>query len=144
MGVDVTIDVLDSNGNYRKIGTANTDASGAYTLTLMLDIPRDYTAVATFHGTNGYWPSYAETSFAVDPTAPTTTPTEAPPQSTADMYFVPAIAGIRFDHYSARLSTISAYKTTIRKQKLKQNSLFFVSNASEKYGLRRLCFTIHK
>jgi len=94
MGVDVTIDVLDSNGNYRNIGTATTDASGAYTLTWMPDIPGDYTVVATFHGTNGYWPSYAETSFTVDPAAPTTAPTEAPPQSTADMYFIPAIAGL--------------------------------------------------
>ncbi len=30
-GVPVSIDVLDSNGNYRHIGTATTDASGAFT-----------------------------------------------------------------------------------------------------------------
>ena len=94
LGVDVTIDVLDSNGNYRNIGTATTDASGAYTLTWMPDITGDYTVIATFHGTNGYWPSYAETSFTVDPAAPTTAPTEVPPGSPADMYFVPAIAGL--------------------------------------------------
>ena len=94
MGVDVTIDVLDSNGNYRNIGTATTDASGTYNLQWTPDIEGKYTLIATFHGTNGYWPSYAETAFAVDPAAPTTAPTEAPPQSTADMYFVPAIAGL--------------------------------------------------
>ena len=27
-GVPVTIDVMDSNGNYRNIGTATTDATG--------------------------------------------------------------------------------------------------------------------
>ncbi len=93
-GVDVTIDVVDANGNYRNIGTATTDASGAYTLTWMPDILGDYTVIATFHGTNGYWPSYAETSFTVDPAAATPSPTEAPPQSVVDMYFVPAVAGI--------------------------------------------------
>ena len=29
-GVQVTVDVLDSNGNYRNIGTATTDATGMY------------------------------------------------------------------------------------------------------------------
>ena len=68
-GVDVTIDVLDANNNYRNIGSATTDASGAYSLQWKPDIEGKYTVVATFHGTNGYWPSYSETSFAVDPAA---------------------------------------------------------------------------
>jgi outer membrane protein assembly factor BamB len=93
-GVEVTIDVRDSNGNYRNIGTATTDESGAYTLTWKPDITGDYTVIATFHGTNGYWSSYSETSFTVDPAAATPQPTAAPTQSVADMYFVPAVAGI--------------------------------------------------
>jgi hypothetical protein len=77
-GVDATIDVLDSNGNYRNIGTTTTDATGRYSLQWTPDIPGKYTVIATFHGTNGYWGSYSETSFAVDLAAPTTVPTNAP------------------------------------------------------------------
>jgi hypothetical protein len=85
---------LDSNGNYRNIGTATTDATGSYSLTWTPDIPGDYTVIATFHSTNGYWGSYSETSFAVAQ-APAATATPTPtPQSVADMYFVPAIAGL--------------------------------------------------
>ena len=93
-GVEVSIDVVDANGNFRNIGTARTDASGAYSLAWKPDIEGKYTVIASFHGTNAYWPSYAETAFAVDPAHPTAAPTEAPPQSPADMYFVPAIAGL--------------------------------------------------
>ena len=73
-GVPVTVDVLDSNGNYRNIGTATTDATGMYSLSWKPDIAGNYTVVATFQGTNGYWPSYSETSFVVDPAAPTASP----------------------------------------------------------------------
>jgi hypothetical protein len=73
-GVPVTVDVLDSNGNYRNIGTATTDATGTFSLQWTPDIPGKYTVIATFHGTNGYWPSNSETSFAVDPAAATASP----------------------------------------------------------------------
>jgi hypothetical protein len=88
-GVDVTLDVLDSNGNYRSIGTATTDATGTYRLTWTPDIPGDFTVIATFDGTNGYWPSYAEDGFTVME-APMTTPVAtAAPASMADLYFLP-------------------------------------------------------
>jgi hypothetical protein len=93
-GVPVTIDVIDSNGNYRTIGSATTDASGTFSLSWLPDIPGDYTVIVTFQGTQGYWPSYAETSFVVDPAHPTSAPTDAPEQSASEMYFVPAVAGI--------------------------------------------------
>ncbi len=93
-GVEVTLDVIDSNGNYRNIGTAVTDASGAFSYQWKPDIEGKYQVIATFHGTNGYWPSYSETAFAVDPAAATPAPTAAPAQSMADLYFVPAIAGL--------------------------------------------------
>jgi hypothetical protein len=64
-GVPVTIAVLDSNGNYRTIGTATTDASSAYCLTWIPDIPGTYTVIATFQGAKGYWSSYSETAFNV-------------------------------------------------------------------------------
>jgi PQQ-like domain len=77
-GVDVTIDVFDANNNYRNIGTATTDASGAFSFHWKPDIEGKYIVVATFHGTNGYWPSYAEAAFAVDPAAVVTPPEKQP------------------------------------------------------------------
>jgi len=93
-GVEVSIDVIDSNGNYRNIGTATSDASGFYSLQWTPDIEGKYTVIATFAGSGGYYPSYAQTAFAVDEAAPTPAPTEAPLTSVSDMYFVPAVAGI--------------------------------------------------
>jgi outer membrane protein assembly factor BamB len=73
-GVPVTIDVFDSNGNYRTIGTATTDATGTYHLTWTPDIPGDYAVIASFAGTKGYWPSSAEANFVVMNAAPTVSP----------------------------------------------------------------------
>ena len=87
-GVPVTIDVVDSNGNYRNIGTATTDASGEYSLVWAPDIPGTYNVVATFHGTNGYWPSYTETTFNVMQAAATPTSPISAPTSNTDMYIL--------------------------------------------------------
>jgi hypothetical protein len=70
----VQLYVLDSNGNYRTIGTATTNINGMYTLTWTPDIAGNYTVYAQFAGTNGYWPSSASTSFTVM-NAPITMPT---------------------------------------------------------------------
>jgi hypothetical protein len=93
-GVPVQLYVLDSNHNYRPIGTVLTDESGMYTLTWTPDIYGNFTVYANFAGTNGYWPSSAETSFNVMPAPPGTAAPTATPTSVADMYFVPAIAGL--------------------------------------------------
>jgi hypothetical protein len=93
-GVEVGLSVVDANNNYRDIGTATTDSKGNYNLVWTPDIPGTYHVIAAFGGTNGYWPSYQETVFTVTEPAPTAAPTEAPPQSVADTYFVPSIAGI--------------------------------------------------
>jgi len=82
-GVPVSIDVIDSNGNYRNIGTATTTSSGTYSLTWTPDIPGTYQVIATFHGTNGYWPTYAQTTFDVMQEHPTVAPTSAPPSNLA-------------------------------------------------------------
>jgi hypothetical protein len=78
-GVPVTISVTDSNHNTYTIGTATTDASGMYSLTWTPHPAGNYTVTATFAGTNGYWPSTAETTFnimnaPVATAAPTPTP----------------------------------------------------------------------
>ena len=95
-GVNVDVNVVDANGNFRTIGTTTTDAKGQYNLiwTPYTDIPGTYQVIATFAGTNGYWPSSATTAFNVMEAAPTPAPTAEPLQSVADMYFVPAVAGI--------------------------------------------------
>ena len=93
-GVTVQLYVLDSNGNYRPIGTATTDATGSYSLTWTPDIPGNFTVLANFEGTNGYWPSYSETTFnMMNAPAATATPTPTP-TSVADMYFVPSVIAI--------------------------------------------------
>jgi hypothetical protein len=93
-GVQVTLNVVDANGNYRTIGTATTDSTGFYSFVWTPDIEGKYTVYATFAGTKGYWGSAATTAFNVDPAAatPTPQPTQAP--SAADLYFLPAIAGL--------------------------------------------------
>ena len=73
-GVPVTLSVLDSNGNFQQIGTTTSDAEGYYTYNWKPDIPGAYTVYASFGGSTSYWPSQAETSFAVDPAALTPTP----------------------------------------------------------------------
>jgi outer membrane protein assembly factor BamB len=93
-GVEVLIDVLDSNGNYRNIGTATSDASGFYSLAWTPDIPGKYTVIARFAGSEGYWQSSAETAFNVEEAPEATPPPTPEPASTADLYFVPATAGI--------------------------------------------------
>jgi hypothetical protein len=88
-GVSVSLSVVDANGNYRSIGTATTDLSGAYSYQWTPDIPGKYIVYASFAGTNAYWPSSSQTSFAVDAIAPT--PTQSPSviaTSNDPMYFV--------------------------------------------------------
>ncbi len=94
VGVEVSLDVIDANGNYRNIGTATTDASGVYSYQWQPDIEGKYVVIASFKGTNGYWPSYAETAFAVDPAAPTQVPQATTTPLTIEQYFVPAIVAI--------------------------------------------------
>ncbi len=93
-GVPITLSVVDANGNYRDIGTTTSDAMGAFSYKWTPDIEGKYTVFASFAGSESYWSSYAETSLAVDPAAPTLAPTETPAQPMSDTYFVPAVAGI--------------------------------------------------
>ena len=73
MGVDVSLDVVDSNSNFRNIGTATSDASGFYSMDWTHDITDKYTLIATFAGSEAYCASYAEATFVVDE-APEPTP----------------------------------------------------------------------
>ena len=93
-GVPVSIDVIDSNGNYRHIGDTTSDASGKFNLAWAPDISGSYTVIANFAGSQSYYVSSAETSFYATAAAATPAPTATPLQAVADMYFVPAVVGI--------------------------------------------------
>ena len=82
-GVQVELAALDSNGNHYPIGYVTTDESGMYTMTWTPNIPGNFTVYAVFAGTNGYWPSSAETSFNVMKAAATPAPTASPPTGLA-------------------------------------------------------------
>ncbi len=93
-GVPISIAVIDSNGNYRSIGNTVSDATGAYSLQWTPDITGKYTVIATFAGSNSYYGSSAETSFAVDAAAATPAPTQEQTQSMTDTYLLPSVAAI--------------------------------------------------
>ncbi|HLC01166.1 MAG TPA: PQQ-binding-like beta-propeller repeat protein [Candidatus Bathyarchaeia archaeon] len=88
IGVEVTLSVLDANGNFREIGTTTSDASGFYSLMWTPDIPGKYTVVARFAGSESYYPSQAETAFAVDPAPPAPTEPEPQPLIMTDTYIM--------------------------------------------------------
>jgi hypothetical protein len=86
VGVEVTISVLDSNNNYRDVGTVTSDVDGFFSLEWMPEIPGKYTVYASFTGTKGYWPSHDVTAFTVLE-APEETPGPTPePGSMTDSY----------------------------------------------------------
>lgn len=93
-GVPIELYVLDSNENYRSIGTTVSDANGFFSFSWEPDIEGSYTVYASFEGSNSYWPSRAVAAFTVDPAAatPAPQPTQAP--SLADQYILPGIIGI--------------------------------------------------
>jgi hypothetical protein len=84
-GVEVTIDVLDSNNNYYNIGKATSDASGFYSFEWAPEIPGKFLVFATFAGSNSYGSSFAETAMTVaeaPPASPTPPPLTLPPTET--------------------------------------------------------------
>jgi hypothetical protein len=92
-GVPITISVLDANGNYRTIGTTTSDASGTFAFNWTPDITGAYTIYAAFAGSESYYASNAVAHlYASEQTTTTPQPTQTP--SAADLYFLPAIAGL--------------------------------------------------
>lgn len=87
-GVEVVMNVIDSNGNYREIGRATSDASGFYSFRWIPDIPGKYTVYASFAGSEAYWPSNAETAFSVDEALPPPAEPEPEPPSMTDTYVI--------------------------------------------------------
>ncbi|MBA7484317.1 hypothetical protein ES707_19842 [subsurface metagenome] len=67
VGVPVTLETIDPNGNYVNIGTATTDAPGNYGFTFEPEVPGQYMILATFYGSDGYYASTTTTYLTVDP-----------------------------------------------------------------------------
>jgi hypothetical protein len=82
MGVDVTVTVLDPNGNSYEVGTVTSDENGFYQLMFEPPVPGEYTVYATFCGSEAYWGSSTTTALGVlaapEPTAPPTEPPADP------------------------------------------------------------------
>ncbi|MCW4000096.1 MAG: PQQ-binding-like beta-propeller repeat protein [Candidatus Bathyarchaeota archaeon] len=94
-GVTVSLYAVDPNGNYITLGDATSDAYGTFHYTWATpNVPGDYAIYASFAGTNAYWPSTAATHVNVGESSATPAPTEAPPASVVDQYFLPAVAAI--------------------------------------------------
>ncbi len=88
-GVEVALNVLDSNGNFRSIGTTKADATGFFSFPWTPDIEGKYTLYASFAGSNAYYGSAAQTAFAVGAPAATATPTApSAPAPMTDTYVI--------------------------------------------------------
>ena len=75
-GVPITISVLDSNNNYRTIGSTTSTTLGTYGFTWTPDIAGNFTIYASFAGSNSYYPSSAATQiYASYPAQATATAT---------------------------------------------------------------------
>ena len=66
-GVQVKLTAVDSNGQIVDIDTVTSDANGLFKKLWTPDGEGEYTIIATFEGSNSYWPSYAETAIGVGP-----------------------------------------------------------------------------
>jgi outer membrane protein assembly factor BamB len=85
-GVEVSISVVDPNGNAYEVGTATSDASGSFKLMFTPEVPGEYTVIATFVGSESYYGSFAETFIGVE-NAPEATPAPTPtPAPMTDTY----------------------------------------------------------
>jgi outer membrane protein assembly factor BamB len=94
VGVPVTITVIDPNNNIYDVGTATSDASGFYSCEFTPEVPGKYTIIATFAGSESFWPSQATTAIGVEE-APEVTPEPTPtPAPMTDMYVLGSTAGI--------------------------------------------------
>jgi hypothetical protein len=82
MGVDVTITLVDPNGNTPEVGTVAADGDGFFKLMFEPEVPGEYTIVATFCGSEAYYGSMAKTAVGVVDVPTTPPPTEAPADPT--------------------------------------------------------------
>lgn len=93
-GIEVVLSVLDENNNFREIGRTTSDSDGFYSLKWTPDIEGKYTVYASFPGSGAYYPSHAETAFAVDPAPPAPAEPLPEPPTMTDTYILGSTAAI--------------------------------------------------
>jgi hypothetical protein len=93
-GVPVTLSVVDSAGTATDIATVTSDSTGYYSYVYTPEQAGNFTLVARFDGSNGYYPSAAQTTFGVAaaPETPAPPPPETPPMT--DTYVLASAIGI--------------------------------------------------
>jgi hypothetical protein len=125
-GVDVTLKAIDPNGNAIEIAAITSNAMGQFKKLWIPEVPGEYTIQATFAGSESYWQSYAQTAIGVSQAPDVTPEPTSNPQSAADLYFVPAIAGlfVAIIVVGALVSTILLKKRPMNKQNKNKSSHF--------------------
>ncbi len=101
-GVLVHLQAVDPNHNTKDLGYVTSDINGFFKMSWTPDAVGDYTIVASFDGSNSYWPSTAEAAIgtfsapapSVAPPSPTppTTPAPSTPPPTPIVTPTPTIA----------------------------------------------------
>jgi PQQ-like domain len=97
IGVPVSIDTVDPNGNPVHIATVTSDMSGTFGYTWAPAIPGQYKITATFVGDDSYGSSWAQTyatvtqAPAATPTPTATTTSQAPTYTTLDLGIITAV-----------------------------------------------------
>jgi hypothetical protein len=93
-GVEITMSVVDANGNYREIGKTTSSSDGYYSLPWTPDISGEYNVYAYFDGSNSYYPSHAETAFVIEPAQATPTPQAQITLPPTEMYIAAGVIAI--------------------------------------------------
>jgi hypothetical protein len=89
-GVEVVITTLDPNGNTYELGRTTTDTSGTFGCVVDPPVPGKYKIIATFEGSDSYYPSSATTYLNVEEAPSPAQPIE--PEVSADEPVAPAQA----------------------------------------------------
>jgi len=95
IGVPVSIDAVDPNGNFVHIANVVSDGSGVYSYLWEPEIEGKYAVTATFMGDDSYGSSYATTAVGVVEAPVTSTPEPSTQQMPAfEMYFAASTIAI--------------------------------------------------
>jgi hypothetical protein len=96
-GVPVSLDALDSNGNFIHVGDTTSDGSGGFGYQWNPTTPGLYKVFATFGGSESYYNSYGQTFATVATATATSTPATTAPSNyatAADLTTNIAVVGI--------------------------------------------------
>ena len=93
LGVNVTVTVLDPNGNCYAVGTAVSDANGKFSIYFTPEVPGKYTVIVTFDGSESYYGSWDETDIMVEMAPAATAPPTPTPGPMTDTYVLGLGAG---------------------------------------------------